>query len=70
MLISGRLSLAVDNDPAYFNSLNFIDDPVIADFVWTKTIYYEPYNIASFIGFMPSDQAIYITFRGTSGYQD
>ena len=38
----------------------------VSDFVYTKTIYNADHDTEGFVGYLPSDNAIYVSFRGSS----
>ena len=37
-----------------------------AGFTLTKVIYNDTYDVEGYIGYLPSDNSIYVTFRGTN----
>jgi hypothetical protein len=38
---------------------------VVEGFVHTKTVWWEDYDVTGYIGYMPSQETIYVVYRGT-----
>lgn len=64
----GRLNLNISNLAycGYQNYANLDFQGDVEGFVVTKTIYNEEHDTEGFVGYLPSDESIYVAFRGSS----